>query len=97
MPALIWHPDALEDIARLYDFLVVNSPTAAQRAAEVIMEAADLVAENPSIGAPRAEFREWPARFGRSSYVLRYAVLDDEVLVTRVWHSREFRLTAGDA
>ncbi|WP_063889442.1 MULTISPECIES: type II toxin-antitoxin system RelE/ParE family toxin [Burkholderia] len=92
MPALIWHPDALEDVARLYDFLVMNSPAAARRAAQIIVDAADLIAENPGIGAPRAEFREWAARFGRSSYVIRYAVLDgDEVLVTRVWHSREYR------
>jgi toxin ParE1/3/4 len=64
----------------------------ARRAASVIAEAADQVAENPMIGAPRAEFREWPARFGRSSYILRYIILDgDEVLMTRVWHSRELR------
>ncbi|WP_063533137.1 type II toxin-antitoxin system RelE/ParE family toxin [Burkholderia sp. MSMB1589WGS] len=92
MSTLIWHPDALEDVARLYDFLATNSPAAARRAAQIIVDAADLIAENPGIGAPRAEFREWMARFGRSSYVIRYAVLDaGDVLVTRVWHSREHR------
>jgi len=25
MPTLKWHPDALDDVARLYDFLAVNS------------------------------------------------------------------------
>ncbi|ATF34068.1 type II toxin-antitoxin system RelE/ParE family toxin [Burkholderia thailandensis] len=89
---MIWHPDALEDVARLYDFLLTNSPAAARRAAQIIVDAANLIAENPGIGAPRAEFREWAARFGRSSYVIRYALLDGgEVLVTRVWHSREHR------
>jgi toxin ParE1/3/4 len=92
MPALIWHPDALDDVARLYDFLFPHSPEAARRAASVIHEAADLIAENPGIGAPHMEFREWPARFGRSAYILRYAVLDTgDVLVTRVWHTRELR------
>jgi plasmid stabilization system protein ParE len=78
MSTLSWHPDALDDVARLYDFLAVNSP---------------------EIGVPRAEFREWFAPFGRSSYVLRYAILDGgEVLVTRVWHSRERRdVTYGNA
>jgi plasmid stabilization system protein ParE len=100
MPTLKWHPDALDDVARLYDFLAVNSPVAARHAASVIREAADRVAENPEIGVPRAEFREWFAPFGRSSYVLRYAILDGgEVLVTRVWHSRERRrnVTSGNA
>jgi toxin ParE1/3/4 len=33
------------------------------------------------------------ARFGRSAYVIRYILLDgDEVLVTRVWHTRELRI-----
>ncbi|WP_287193686.1 type II toxin-antitoxin system RelE/ParE family toxin [Paraburkholderia sp.] len=92
MPALIWHPDALDDVARLYDFLAPNSPVAARHAASVILEAADRVAENPAIGVPRVEFREWFAPFGRSAYVLRYAILDGgDVIVTRVWHSREHR------
>jgi plasmid stabilization system protein ParE len=47
MPTLTWHPDALDDIARLYDFLVSASPSAAQRAADIIREAADQIAENP--------------------------------------------------
>jgi len=92
MSALSWHPDALVDVARMYDFLAPFSPMAAQRAAAVISEAADRVAENPLIGARRAEFREWTAKFGRSAYILRYAILDDGgVLITHVWHSRELR------
>jgi toxin ParE1/3/4 len=94
MPTLIWHPDAVDDVARLYDFLAPASPIAARHAARVIKDAADQIAANPHIGAPRAEFREWPARFGRSAYVLRYHILPTgDVLITRVWHSRELRQT----
>lgn len=92
MPALIWHPDALDDVARLYDFLAPVSPSAAQHAARVIKAAADRIADNPHIGLPHAEFREWPEQFGRGAYVLRYHVLSSgDVLITRVWHSRELR------
>ncbi|MGA9991601.1 MAG: type II toxin-antitoxin system RelE/ParE family toxin [Thiobacillaceae bacterium] len=92
MPTLIWHPDALDDVARLYDFLAPASPSAAQRAASAIKDAADRIADNPGLGTPRAEFREWPAKFGRSAYILRYFVLSSgDVLITRVWHSREQR------
>lgn len=90
MPALIWHPDALDDVARLYDFLAPVSASVARRAALVIQDAADRIVDNPGVGTPRAEFREWFAPFGRSAYVLRYYVLPTgEVLITRVWHSRE--------
>lgn len=92
MSALIWHPDALDDVARLYDFPAPVSLSAAERAALTIQDAADRIAENPAMGTPRAEFREWFAPFGRSSYVLRYYLLpSDDVLITRVWHSRENR------
>jgi plasmid stabilization system protein ParE len=92
LPALIWHTDALGDNGRLYDLLAPASPIAAQRAAAVIAAAASQIAANPLIGSNRAEFHEWPARFGRSAYILRYAQLPNrEVLITRVWHSRKFR------
>lgn len=92
MSSLIWHPDALDDIARLYDFLALASPSAARRAALAILTAADKIAEAPGIGTQRAEFREWPAKFGKSAYLLRYAMTQEgDVLITRVWHSREFR------
>jgi plasmid stabilization system protein ParE len=59
----------------------------------VIRDAADRIAENPYIGTPRAEFREWRAKFGRGAYVLRYSALPaGYVLITRVWHSREMRV-----
>ncbi|KVD75473.1 protein of the plasmid stabilization system [Burkholderia sp. ABCPW 14] len=95
---MIWHPDAVDDVERLHDFLAANSVAAASRAAQVIRAAGYLIAENPGLGTPRAEFREWAAKFGRSSFVLRYAILGDgDVLVTRVWHSRELRSIAGEA
>lgn len=90
MPALNWHPDALRDVERLYRFLAENSPDSASRAIEAIRVAANHLAASPGIGAPLAEFRQFPAHFGRSA--LRYAVLDDgSVLIVRVWHSREQR------
>ncbi len=92
MPALNWHPDALHDVERLYRFLAENSPSSARQAVDAIRQAANQLAASPGIGAPLAEFRQFPARFGRSAYVLRYAVLEDgSVLIVRVRHSRENR------
>lgn len=92
MPALIWHPDALADVARLHQFLSQSSPAAARRGATAIIKTANKIIKNPHLGAPRAEFREWPAKFGKRAYILRYFILANrDVLITRVWHSREQR------
>ncbi|HJV03044.1 MAG TPA: type II toxin-antitoxin system RelE/ParE family toxin [Burkholderiaceae bacterium] len=92
MPTLTWHPAALGDVARLYDFLASNNPSAARRGVKAIRSAANQLLNNPRLGTPYAEFREWPAKFGRRAYVLRYLVLDNgDVLIVRVWHSRELR------
>jgi toxin ParE1/3/4 len=92
MPALIWHPDALADVARLHQFLAQTSPAAARRGAAAIIKTSDKIIKNPLLGSPRMEFREWPAKFGKRAYVLRYFILDNgDVLITRVWHSRETR------
>jgi plasmid stabilization system protein ParE len=82
--------DALDDVARRYDFLALVGPSAVQHAACVIKAATDMIADNPHIGLPHAEFREWPEQFGRGAYVLRYHILTRaDVLITRVWHRRE--------
>lgn len=92
MPALSWHPDALADVGRLYDFLAPNSPSAARRGVNAIRNAANRLLKDPYLGSPYAEFREWPAKFGRRAYILRYLILETgDILIVRVWHSRELR------
>ncbi|MTV38976.1 type II toxin-antitoxin system RelE/ParE family toxin [Duganella radicis] len=87
---MTWHPDALADVARLHQFLSQSSPAAARRGAAAIIKAANKIIRTPHLGTPCAEFREWPAKFGKRAYVLRYFILDNgDVLITRVWHSRE--------
>jgi len=41
MPEVIWLPQALRDVDRLYRFLLEKNPQAAQRAAETILNAAE--------------------------------------------------------
>jgi plasmid stabilization system protein ParE len=35
--------------------------------------------------------RETYAKFGRSRYVFRYRILENEVVILRIWHGREAR------
>jgi plasmid stabilization system protein ParE len=84
---------ALSDLERLQAFLPDKNPTAAQRAATVLdaaMRSLDAFPERGLLsGIPGV--RELIVPFGRSAYVLRYALLplSDEVVILRIWHGRE--------
>ena len=92
MRRIVWKPDALADIDRLINFLHPKSPAAAQRAYLAIAEAAQRLAEFPSIGRPMDDlpigYREILIPFSSSGYRLLY--LDgDPVEVLAVRHMRE--------
>jgi plasmid stabilization system protein ParE len=78
MPRLIWSPEALLDVQRLYRFLAPDSPGAAKGAVKTIREGVKLLAEQPGVGRPVEdmddEFRDWIIDFGGSGYVARYRV-----------------------
>ena len=89
-----WLEPALDDIRRLYDFLLDKDPVAAGRAARAIRASSDRLLDTPEIGRPLADGtgrRELVIPFGAGAYVLRYRVHDDTVVVIRVWHNREAR------
>ena len=86
---------AQADLLRLHDFLAGTNPDAAQRAVSAIVSAIDSLDLFPERGRPSPHVRR--ARlivpFGQSSYVVRYAydTAGDELVILRVWHSRESR------
>src|SRR5277367_6081508 len=89
-----WLPEAIADIERLHDFLKCKNPDGAARAAKAVLEGADLLKSNPAMGRPMPDDtgrREWFVPFAAGSYVLRYILEGDTVVVIRVWHSRENR------
>jgi plasmid stabilization system protein ParE len=90
-----WLPQALDDIARLHDFLADKNSTAARNALLCIKTAAQQLEQFPQIGRlmdDETERREIFAAFGAGAYVLRYRLdANGDVVVIRVWHSRELR------
>jgi len=80
--------DLLEHIAWLDD----RSPSAADRAEAAIYLAIDLLALFPLSGSICVDStRQLPVRFGRDGYVLRYQILQDHLLIRRIFHSRQNR------
>ena len=93
---LAFLPEALEDIDRLYEFLIDENPIAAQKAMLAIDEEIALLLENPYLGIEMdhgADYRQLFVPFGKSAYVLRYRIHAERetLVVVRVWHGREHR------
>lgn len=90
---MIWSPEALLDIQRLYRFLAAKSPEAAKRAVKAIREAVKILASSPEVGRPVAEmdqaFREWLVDFGDSGYIALYRYDGQTVLILAVRHQSE--------
>lgn len=93
MPRLIWTPQALADVQRLYRFLASKNIDAARRAVQAMRQGARVLAFQPAMGRPiedlPVEFREWLIDFGDSGYVARYRLDGDVIVVLAVRHQKE--------
>ena len=94
MRRLLWLPDAILDLQRLHAFLGDHSTDAANRLLLDLYRAAGSLVDFPELGRPydRADsFRELVMPFGRRSYVLRYRITEENIIIVRVWHAFEDR------
>lgn len=93
MPRLIWSPQALLDVQRLYRFLAPKNLDAAKRAVKAIRQGVTVLAQQPGIGRPvedmPEEFREWIIDFGDSGYIARFRIDSNIVVILAVRHQKE--------
>ena len=93
MPRLIWSPQALQDVQRLYRFLAGKNADAATRAVKAIRESVKVLAHQPGIGRPaedmEPEYREWIIDFGDSGYVALYRYDGETAVILAVRHQKE--------
>ena len=96
MAILEWLPAAQEDLVRLHEFILPHSEQAAGKAVVAIVDAIGVLADFPETGhpwQPDTSYKELPIRFGAKGYVARYRLLDERVIIVRVWHALEDRLS----
>ena len=93
MPQLIWSPQALLDVQRLYRFLALRNQDAAKRAIKAIRQDVKVLSLQPGMGRPAQdmndEFRDWIIDFGDSGYVARYRLDAQYVIILAVRHQKE--------
>ena len=93
MPQLIWLPQALLDVQRLYRFLALKNQDAAKRAVTAIRQDVKVLSLQPGMGRPVPdmddEFRDWIIDFGDSGYIARYRLDAQYVIILAVRHQKE--------
>ncbi len=92
MWGIVWLDSAVNDIARLREFIAKENPSAARRAAEVIKNSVQRLVDLPLIGKPLQElpqYRELFIQFGAGGYILRYRVKSELIFIVHVRHYRE--------
>ena len=93
MPQVRFAPSAVRDLQRLREFLRPKNPMAAQRAAETILKAVQILGQQPQMGRLvedlPAQYRDWVIDFGDSGYVARYRVEASAVVILAVRHQKE--------
>lgn len=87
-----WTRRALDDLARLHDFLARVNALAAANAVRVLAAAPERLSEYPRIGEKLDEFAHREVRrIVIGKYEIRYEIKNTTLYVLRLWHTREDR------
>ncbi|MEL4015305.1 type II toxin-antitoxin system RelE/ParE family toxin [Dryocola clanedunensis] len=88
----VWTEPAIEDLNRVYEFLISVNQPAAERVVQTLVSAPVNLVTNPQSGAYLSEFEPREVRrLILGNYELRYELKDEIVHILRVWHTRENR------
>ncbi|OFZ70922.1 MAG: hypothetical protein A2Z01_04955 [Betaproteobacteria bacterium RBG_16_58_11] len=88
--------EALSDLQRLHDFIAQENPAAASHVARELLDGISGLRRFPRMGkrvviAPEQqapdEIRDWLT----GNYIVRYLILDDRIIILRIWHGKEDR------
>lgn len=96
-PEFLLHPDAAQDITEIWEFIASESPAAASRFREDILDAIRAIAKFPHAGHRRADLTSRPLRFQSiREYLIAYASDENPVVIIAVIHGRRNpRVMAG--
>lgn len=85
-------PASLLDRDRIFLFLAGSDRAAAYRALDILAKGFEDIAAFPQIGRAGPDgYRCLVLRFGKGGYEIRYRLVGDRAVVTRIFHTREDR------
>jgi toxin ParE1/3/4 len=93
MPAVIYAPEADDDLEGIVDYIARDKPTAAREWLVKVRATCQILAKNPQVGEVREGFGVAGCRsFSVGNYVVFFRPVDDGIEVSRVIHgSRDMR------
>ena len=83
---VIWTEPALDDIARVFEYLDTFNPRAARHVADGLLAKADSLEHFPRRGR-RAAGTDMRELLAPHNYAIRYRIVGDSVLILRVRHT----------
>jgi plasmid stabilization system protein ParE len=89
-----WSMAALADLDRFAEFLQDRHPALSAIVAREIIAKTEILVDHPQLGRAivgRGEYRQAVLRVLNAAYVFQYRVLDDRIMMLRVFHGREHR------
>ena len=83
---IIWEQDAIADLTQLRQYIAQFNPTAATKTAGRIIESANLLIENPTLGKAGRLHETRELIIPKTSFTLIYFVKSHSVSILRVFH-----------
>lgn len=94
MSTVVWTKAALASLEQQRRFFAETNPDFANRVVLQIVSAADRLEKFPKRGAIVSQatgLRKLVVPFAGNAFVIHYAIVNDEVLIWRVYHGRQRR------
>ena len=88
---IVYSQGFYRDLERIYRFLILAYPKTKALAAKQIKQTISPIKRSPTIGFPNKEFREVISPFGKGSFVLRYRIRKNDLVLLHIWHDKENR------
>jgi plasmid stabilization system protein ParE len=91
---IIWTETATNDLNRHYDFIALSNADAGASAVQAIVSSGGSLQQNPRRGAivdEMAGLRKLVVSFGKYGFIIHYVILEDDVIILRIYHGRENR------
>lgn len=86
MARIIRTPEALNDLAEIWEYIGANNPDAADRLLDNINDKVKLIAESPYIGREREELAPGIRSFPVARYLIFYRPIAGGIEIVRVLH-----------
>jgi toxin ParE1/3/4 len=87
---LLFTHSAQRDLMRLRDFIAENNPQAASQVSRRLVASVRRLTDQPEMGI-EVEGLPVTQDLITGDYIVRYAVLEDEIYILRIWHGKEDR------